>query len=81
VNVALDYDIGLMRTDLALKGWNQSDLAKKAKVSAMAVSHFFNSPQRTARMAKRLATALGHDVSRYLIVRNTDSDAREAVNS
>lgn len=67
------YDVALLKDDLAAKGWLPIDLARKAEVSHMAVSRFLSGERQTARMAKKLAVALGHSVRRYLI------SAREAV--
>lgn len=74
-NTSPRYDIELMRDDLALKGWRPSDLARKAKVSDMAVSRFLRRESQNPRTAKQLAKALGFSVRRYLI------SAREAMAS
>lgn len=52
---------------MTLRGWNNSDLARAADVSAMAVTRFLSGEHRTAPMAKKLADALGHSVRRYLV--------------
>ena len=67
------YNVVLLRNDMAAKGWLPTDLAKRARVSDMTVSRFLSGERRTARTAKKLATALGHSIRRYLI------PAREAV--
>lgn len=64
---AVTYDVALMAEDMAAKGFIKKDLAKKAGVSAMVVTRFLSGERQTARMAKKLATALGHGVRRYLI--------------
>jgi transcriptional regulator with XRE-family HTH domain len=61
------FDVGLMQEDMALRGWLQSDLAQHAKVSDMTVTRFFRGDHRTNRTAKKLATALGYSVRRYLL--------------
>lgn len=61
------YDVARLRDDMAGKGWLPVDLARKAKVSHMTVSRFLSGERQTARMAKRLAEALGYSVRRYLI--------------
>lgn len=67
------YDVELMVHDLAAKGWMKKDLASRAGVSAMAVTRFLRGERQTPRMAKKLASALGYSVRRYL------SSSREAV--
>ena len=61
------YDVARLQDDMAAKGWMAIDLARKAKVSHMTVSRFLSGERQTARMAKRLAEALGYSVRRYLI--------------
>jgi len=67
------YDVVRMREDMALRGWMAVDLARIAGVSPSAVGYFLNRKQQTAKMADRLAKALGFTVRRYLIsVRDKD---------
>lgn len=61
------YDVALMQADMDAKGWLPIDLARRAKVSHMTVGRFLRGERQTARMAKRLAEALGHSIRRYLI--------------
>lgn len=61
---------------MATKGFMKKDLAASASVSAMAVTRFLRGERQTARMAKKLAAALGHPVRRYVV-----SAQREAVAS
>ena len=61
-----DFDLSLMRQDMAVKGWLNTDLACSAKVSDMTVSRFFHGKSQTARTVKKLARALGYSVRRYL---------------
>lgn len=63
---AVTYNVALMSRDMAAKGFIKKDLAAKAGVSAMAVTRFLRGDRQTARMAKRLATALGYSVRRYI---------------
>jgi transcriptional regulator with XRE-family HTH domain len=63
----VSYDVALMAEDMAAKGFMRTDLARKAGVSAMAVTRFMTGERRTARMAKKLAVALGYSVRRYLV--------------
>jgi transcriptional regulator with XRE-family HTH domain len=71
------YDVPAMQADMRLKGWLPLDLARKAKVSHTSVGRFLRGERQTARMAMKLAKALGSEVSRYLIAsrcrRSTES--------
>ena len=69
----VQFDAQLMAEDMALKGWNKLDLAKRAKVADMTVIRFLRGERQTAPTAKKLARALGHSLRRYLI------SSREAV--
>ena len=62
-----DYNVALLRDDMASKGWLATDLARRAKVSHMTVGRFLSGERRTARTAKKIARALGRDVEHYLI--------------
>ena len=65
------YDVALLRQDMTAKGWLPIDLARKAEVSHMTVSRFLSGERQTARMAKKLASALGQSVRRYLRFEST----------
>jgi transcriptional regulator with XRE-family HTH domain len=65
------FDVAQMQQDIAAKGWQPADLADRAGVARSTVSRFLNGEFQTARMAKRLAEALGYSVRRY-IVRNEE---------
>jgi len=56
-----------MAEDMALKGWNKLDLARRAGVADMTVIRFLRGERQTAKTAKRLASALGHSIRRYMI--------------
>lgn len=60
------YDVARLAADMAMKGWNNSALAAKARVSSMTVGRFLSGEVQTAKTAAKLAKALGHEVSRYL---------------
>ncbi|HEV8474608.1 MAG TPA: helix-turn-helix transcriptional regulator [Methylomirabilota bacterium] len=60
------YDVAQMQHDMAAKGWQSTDLARKARVDRATVSRFFDGSFQTPRTAKKLATALGYSVRRYL---------------
>ena len=64
---AARYNVPLLKDDIAAKGWLPIDLARRAKVSHMSVSRFLSGERQTARMAMKLAKALGYSVERYLI--------------
>lgn len=53
--------------DMAERGWNKSDLARKAGVADNTVIRFLRSEFQTPKTAKRLARALGYSVRRYLV--------------
>lgn len=61
------FNAQLLAEDMALKGWSKLDIAKKARVADMTVIRFLRGERQTAKTAKKLARALGHDVERYLI--------------
>ncbi len=61
------YDVAKMVSDMALKGWMPTDLARIAGVSDMSVSRFLKGEPQTERMAERLARALGYSPRRYLL--------------
>ncbi len=63
----LAYDTERMRQDMAALGWMSVDLAREAGVSHMTVSRFLRRERQTARSAKKLASALGYSVRRYLV--------------
>lgn len=54
-----------MVADMALKGWAATDLARAAQVSDMSVTRFMRGDTQTARMADKLARALGYSPRRY----------------
>jgi transcriptional regulator with XRE-family HTH domain len=60
------YNVERLVADMTLKGWNQSDLARAANVSAQTVRRFVIGEVQTAKTADRLARALGYTVRRYL---------------
>lgn len=61
------YDVGLIRVDMAVKGWLPTHLAAAAEVSDMTVSRFLSGEIQTAPTAKKLAKALGRSVVRYIV--------------
>lgn len=63
----VEFDTQRMAEDMALRGWNKLDLARRAKVADMTVIRFLRGERQTNGTAKKLAKALGHSVRRYLI--------------
>ena len=51
---------------MARLGWQPADLADHAEVARSTVSRFLSGAQQTNRTAKKLASALGYSVRRYL---------------
>lgn len=51
--------------DMALRGWNNGDLARAAGVSGMTISRFLRGHRQTAKTAAKIAHALGYSVRRY----------------
>jgi len=62
----IGFDVDQMRRDMAAKGWQPTDLAQKAGISKSTVSRFLDGQFQTPRTAKKIATALGYSVRRYL---------------
>lgn len=52
--------------DMALRGWNNEDLARASGLSSMTISKFIRGECRTAKTSFRLAQALGYSARRYL---------------
>jgi transcriptional regulator with XRE-family HTH domain len=65
--VAPTYDVQLMFEDMAVRGWNKNVFSQRAGVADMTVIRFLRGERQTAPTAKKLADALGHSVTRYLI--------------
>lgn len=62
-----NYDAARVASDMTAKGWIATDLARKAKVSDMTVSRFLRGERQTARVALKLAKALGYSIRRYIV--------------
>jgi transcriptional regulator with XRE-family HTH domain len=62
----VQFDVAQMTLDMAAKGWIAKDLARKAKVSEMAVSRFLRSQHQSPRTGKKLAQALGKPIESYI---------------
>lgn len=66
-NTVIVWDVQLMAEDMAAKGWSPAAFARKAKVADMTVYRFLSGKQQTPPTAKKLATALGYEVARYIV--------------
>lgn len=62
-----DFNAALMARDMVLLGWNETQLARAAEVSAMTVGRFFSGQHRTPQTARKLAAALNQPLERYLV--------------
>jgi hypothetical protein len=65
-----------MALDMAGKGWAPADVAVhcKPRAARSSVTRFLSGENQSPAMAKRIATALGFSVKRYLI-----ADREEAI--
>jgi hypothetical protein len=61
------FNTQLMAEDAAERGLSKDAWAQRAMVSDMTVIRFLRGEYQTPMTAKKLATALRHPVSRYLI--------------
>jgi plasmid maintenance system antidote protein VapI len=66
----IEFNTALLAEDLASKGWSSTDLARCADVAVSTVTRFMNGTHQTAPTAKKLATALGRSVRRYIVSRS-----------
>lgn len=66
MSVESAFDLRRMQDDMARLGWQPADLADHAEVARSTVSRFLSGAQQTNRTAKKLASALGYSVRRYL---------------
>lgn len=64
---AVTYNTQLMAEDMAANGWLKTDLAKRARTTAMTVGRFLSGKSQTPKTAKKLAKALGYEVRRYVV--------------
>ncbi len=62
----LMFDRQRLAEDMAAKGWDIKDLARSADISNRTVYRFLNGEIQTIRTVKKLASALGYSVRRYL---------------
>jgi len=60
------FDTQQMVDDMATRGLNKQGLARRARVSDMTVIRFLRGESQTHPTARKLASALGYSVRRYL---------------
>lgn len=63
----VQFNVQLIAEDMTAKGWTKLQLATRAGVADMTVIRFLRGDHQTATTAKKLATALGRSVRRYII--------------
>jgi transcriptional regulator with XRE-family HTH domain len=76
METSIRWDIDKLKSDLSARGWLAQDLAENAGVTPMTVSRVLRRLRANPRTMKKLAEALGHEPSRYVV-----DAAREAVAS
>jgi len=59
------YNVARLSADMALRGWNQTDLARASQLSIVTVSNFLRGHRQTARSMAAIANALGYPIKRY----------------
>lgn len=64
---APEYDVARLAEDIAAKGWQPVDLARRVGVHPSTITRFLRGEHQTPRMAKRLSRALGRSADHYLI--------------
>ena len=66
---AARYNVALIEKDMTGRGWQPVDLAAKCRprTAPSSVTRFLKGEVQTARMAKRLAKALGKPLDRYVL--------------
>jgi lambda repressor-like predicted transcriptional regulator len=63
----VEYNVRTILEDMAARGWMNRDLAREAGLGTATISRFLNGEAQTAKAAKKIATALGRSVRRYLV--------------
>jgi transcriptional regulator with XRE-family HTH domain len=59
------YNVERIVIDMADREWNQADLARACKLSAMTIGDFLRGKHQTAKVAGKIAQALGKSKRRY----------------
>lgn len=60
-----NYDVELMRCDVAAKGWTQLDLARRVRVRHEVINRFLTGRNHNPKTAAKIARALGRPLERY----------------
>lgn len=74
----MTYNVKAIREDMSAKGWNQTMLAKKARVSKMPVSRFMSGQRQTAFVAAAITKALGRPEGFYIVRDDSPVAVQEA---
>lgn len=62
------WNVELVASDMASRGWNSSALAKAAGVTPKTIDRFLDGRVQTAKTAKAIAAAFGYKTTqRYLL--------------
>jgi transcriptional regulator with XRE-family HTH domain len=61
------FDVKRIVADMTLRGWNNQDLARAARVSDMTITRFLSGDTQTAKTNIAIARALGFGAKRYFI--------------
>ncbi len=59
------FNVERIAADIALRGWNQSDLARAAGRGVGTIHRFMTGDTQTSKVAADIAKALGYTVRRY----------------
>lgn len=60
------WNVERIVTDMALRGWNTSTLAREAGIAHKTVDRFLTGRVQTTKTAAAIANAFGYSVKRYL---------------
>lgn len=62
--------------DMTARGWNQADLARKARVHESTLSRFLAGEHQTAKTLARIAKAFGRPSSDYFTVAQASTETQ-----
>ena len=62
--------------DMVARGWNQTELARRARVTDDSVSRLLNNGSVSVKQIARIARALGQPVSRYVTVVESEAEPK-----
>jgi transcriptional regulator with XRE-family HTH domain len=60
------YSVARIKRDLRAKGWNYTDLFRATNLGSATISRFMRGKSQTPKTAKKIADALGKDLSEYV---------------